>query len=58
MRWYKCERCGANLDPGEHCECREEKNERINRMCELFHTENNGQLVLREVIDYGKMGCI
>ena len=23
MRGYVCERCGANLDPGERCECRD-----------------------------------
>lgn len=26
MSFYRtCPRCGANLDPGEHCDCQQEK---------------------------------
>ena len=25
MQYYTCERCGANLDPGEKCDCENEK---------------------------------
>ena len=27
MYGYKCPDCGANLDPGEKCECRKERKE-------------------------------
>ncbi len=32
MYWRLCEKCGAHLDPGEHCTCEEEaKSARENR---------------------------
>ena len=27
MHQYKCERCGATLDPGERCDCQDAGNE-------------------------------
>ena len=27
MQYYTCERCGANLDPGEKCDCEKENQE-------------------------------
>ncbi len=35
MIYHECEYCGATLDPGEHCDCREEytppKREEVSR---------------------------
>ena len=28
MYRYQCEKCGARLDPGEHCDCEEEAKRR------------------------------
>lgn len=36
MRWYRCEQCGANLDPGEHCECEIER-KRKSKICNRFY---------------------
>lgn len=30
MYYNECEKCGAHLDPGEHCDCEEEKDEKEN----------------------------
>lgn len=31
MAYYRiCPRCGCNLDPGEHCDCEDEKSGRMN----------------------------
>lgn len=34
-----CPNCGSNLDPGEKCECEEEKTQKINFM--ERHTKTN-----------------
>lgn len=50
MYAHRCDRCGAYLDPGEHCDCeREEKRERELREQQLegmVVPGRNGQLVL------------
>lgn len=50
MYAHRCDRCGAYLDPGEHCDCeREEKRERELRKQQfegIVVPERNGQLVL------------
>ena len=30
MYYNECEKCGAHLDPGEKCDCEEEKDEKSN----------------------------
>lgn len=42
---YKCERCGANLDPGEHCECQLIKNEVIEEIMSMLSSDGGGQLI-------------
>lgn len=51
MHFYICPECGAYLDPGERCECIEEREEKAKRQKEqqeewqrLFVRESNGQL--------------
>lgn len=50
MYAHRCEKCGAYLDPGEHCDCeREEQNERKRRECQfegMVVLEKNGQMAL------------
>lgn len=29
MQFWTCPRCGANLDPGERCDCKKEKPPRV-----------------------------
>lgn len=47
MYGYICEHCGAHLDPGETCDCRERNNEFLERLKEMLQTESNGQLSIR-----------
>ena len=52
MAYYNiCPDCGANLDPGERCTCRQEHERRIKimrkqdqRMQRVIKQEKNGQL--------------
>ncbi len=45
--YYQCPRCGANLDPGEKCDCQEERTKKVKetekRMPPL-KVEKGGQL--------------
>lgn len=52
MYGYICDKCGANLDPGERCDCEEVKAEEEKRweqrMEELFEVDKRSkQLCLR-----------
>lgn len=52
MRYFRpCPYCGANLDPGERCECMD-KEERMDRLfASIFQEEENGQMaLLRETV--------
>lgn len=33
----ECPYCGANLDPGEHCNCREEKTEEMKQPVKITY---------------------
>lgn len=48
MAYYNtCPYCGSNLDPGERCDCleeREKKEKEIQRNLPELHTEKGGQL--------------
>ena len=59
MAYYStCPDCGAHLDPGEPCDCREEKElERAKRQS-MFSPGKDGQmqmLLTQEVNSYAKM---
>ena len=48
MVFYKiCPRCGANLDPGEQCDCEETAAREREEAEDLLAKEDTGQLVLR-----------
>lgn len=47
MYWYVCPNCGCHLDPGEKCDCRkerEEKLENIFKISKMIEVEKNGQM--------------
>lgn len=47
MAYFRiCPKCGCNLDPGEQCDCEQEKTRKINDMQNLFRTGKNGQMTL------------
>jgi len=46
MMNYKCEECGAYLDPGEHCDCQEEKELNIRGIMDMLLMADDGQFVL------------
>lgn len=43
---YKCEDCGANLDSGERCDCREDKETTAEKWQSMTHTEQDRQISL------------
>lgn len=50
MYKYVCRSCGANLDPGEKCDCMEKRKETENLRKQLFIQEKDGQFTLKELI--------
>ena len=56
--YYKiCPSCGAHLDPGERCDCQDEK--RAARCCEhrASHTEMSNRTISASIVQAGKGGC-
>ena len=54
MYYIVCPKCGAHLDPGEHCDCRDEREEKLRkrladnlRIQELLEVEEWKQEVLK-----------
>ena len=47
MYYRECPRCGCTLDPGERCDCLEEKKEKENRLAELMESDRFGQLTMK-----------
>lgn len=43
---YRCEYCGAYLDPGEHCECREERKVTAEKWKSMTKADKDGQIRL------------
>ena len=44
MYGYICEHCGAHLDPGEHCDCRDKHLEKL-------HKRKATNLTLEELLE-------
>lgn len=42
MYYNKCEICGANLDPGERCDCYERAKENEKKIESMLFTESDG----------------
>ena len=47
MKWYECEYCGASLDPGENCDCQNEKEEKDRKIQDMFSEGEDGQMEMR-----------
>lgn len=54
MYTYICQRCGLYLDPGEKCDCLKAQECNRQMVDELFAEDQDGQMMLKEVADYGK----
>lgn len=50
MYYRECPYCGANLDPDEKCNCRDEKKEKTEKMEKLFSPDASGQMTIKEAI--------
>ena len=46
MMNYVCEHCGAHLDPGEHCDCLDEKETTLRRIMDLLTLSDDGQFAM------------
>ena len=50
MYYNECTFCGCNLDPGERCECRDEKEKKKRKVEDLLTISSGGQIVLKEAV--------
>ena len=50
MYYNECPFCGCNLDPGERCECRDEKEKKKRKFENLLTVSSDGQIVLKEAV--------
>lgn len=53
MHNYRCDICGAYLDPGEMCDCRDTHERNLAMVDELLTEDQDGQMVLKEVMESG-----
>ena len=48
MGYYRtCTHCGANLDPGETCDCQEESKVKESRVMALCACDASGQITMK-----------
>lgn len=50
---YRCDNCGAYLDPGERCGCHSTHEKNFQMVDELLTEDQDGQMILKEVQDRG-----
>lgn len=50
---YRCDNCGAYLDPGERCTCHDTHEKNLQMVDELLAEDRDGQMILKEVQDRG-----
>ena len=50
---YRCDNCGAYLDPGERCGCHDTHEKNLQMVDELFAEDQDGQMILKETQDRG-----
>lgn len=46
MYGYRCENCGAFLDPGERCDCKDEKEKEKKRRESMFTIGKDGRQMI------------
>ena len=54
MIFQECPYCGCYLDPGEKCDCREEKNRYAERIAKYTKEERDGQMVMTGEVRYAR----
>ena len=47
---YICPFCGCYLDPGEYCDCQDQKKKQERIYEDMLFTESDGQMRLREAV--------
>ena len=47
---YRCDNCGAYLDPGERCTCNRTHKKNLQMVGELFAEDQDGQMTLKETL--------
>lgn len=50
---YRCDNCGAYLDPGERCTRHDTHEKNLQMVDELLTEDQDGQMMLKEVQDRG-----
>lgn len=50
---YRCDNCGAHLDPGERCTCSRTHKKNLQMVDELFAEDQDGQMMLKEARESG-----
>lgn len=50
---YRCENCGAYLDPGEMCDCNSTHEKNLRMVEELLEPDSDGQMTLKETMKHG-----
>ena len=50
MHNYICDSCGAYLDPGERCTCRDTHERNLQMVDELLTENQDGQMTLKETL--------
>ena len=50
MHNYICDNCGAYLDPGERCTCRDTHERNLQMVDELLTEDQDGQMTLKEML--------
>jgi len=46
MYYNRCDMCGANLDPGERCDCQEQKTRQELIYEKLLHKDETNQITM------------
>lgn len=50
---YRCDSCGAYLDPGERCTCSGTHEKNLQMVDELLTEDQDGQMMLKEARENG-----
>ena len=50
---YRCDNCGAYLDPGERCTCHSTHEKNLQMVDELLTEDQAGQMILKEAMENG-----
>ena len=54
---YRCDNCGAYLDPGERCTCHSTHEKNLQMVDELLTEDQDGQMMLKEVNKNDAIKC-